>query len=150
MSLHELTRPQCEALLSAHHVASLSCVKDGRPYVVPVTYAFSGGVLYSFSREGQKLDWMRANPSVSLLVVEHGQGATWKSVVVTGSFEEFTKDPYFDGDNDFAWKALSKKADWWSPGSLKPEGYPEVDAGYIYYCIHIEKITGRAMGDDAA
>ena len=108
MSLQQLTLPQCETLLSAHHIASLSCVKDGRPYVVPVSYAFSGGFIYSFSREGQKLDWMRANPSVSLLVVDHGSGSTWNSVVVTGSFEEFTKDHYFDDDNDFAWKALEQ------------------------------------------
>lgn len=143
MILEQLTRAQCEALLSAHHGASLACVRDGRPYLVPVTYAFSGGVIYSFSLEGQKLQWMRANPSVSLLVVEHGPGATWQSVVVTGLFEEFTKDPYFEGDNDFAWKALSKQADWWNPGSLKPAGHSQL-GGYIYYCIRVDQMTGRA------
>ena len=52
----------------------------------------------------------------------------WKSVLVSGSFEEFTKAPYFDNENDFAWKALSKRAGWWEPGSLQPVGQPQAEA----------------------
>ena len=127
MILDELSRADCEAVLSANHTASLACVRDGRPYVVPISYAFSVGFIYSFSLEGQKIAWMRGNPSVSLLLVDHGSGGTWKSVVVTGSFEAFTKAPYFDNENDFAWKALSNRAEWWNPGSLKPVGHPQAE-----------------------
>lgn len=149
MIIETLSPEDCAIVLAANHTAGLACARDGHPYVVPVSYAFSGGFIYSFSREGQKIEWMRGNPFVSLLVVDHDSGGTWKSVVVSGSFEEFTKAPYFDNENDFAWKALRRRTDWWGPGSLRPVGHEEAGTvSYIYYCIRIEEMTGRAARDE--
>lgn len=138
-------------MLSANHAASLACVHDNRPYVVPISYAFDRTFIYSFSREGKKLAFMTENKSISLHVVEHRSETEWKSVVVDGAFEEFTADPYFDHENDYAWKALQKRADWWEPGSLKPvDGMGTSPVAYIYYCIRIEAMTGRAARDDTS
>lgn len=149
MIIATLSPEECATILAANHTASLACVHDNRPYVVPITYAYANGFLYSFSREGQKLAWMRDNTSVSLLIVERGVHNRWKSVVVSGTFEEFSADPHFDYDNDFAWKALKTRADWWEPGSLKPgDADANATASYTYYCIHIVEVTGRSLQDE--
>lgn len=151
MIIENLSPEKCAAVLSANHTASLACVRDGRPYLVPISYAYSQGFIYSFSLEGQKTIWMRDNASVSLLVVDHGAGRAWKSVIVEGTFEEFPDDRYFEHERDVAWKALSKRADWWDPGSLKlaREG-GSAPADYIYYSIRIDAMTGRVARDEAA
>jgi uncharacterized protein len=151
MIVENLSRSQCEAVLSVNHTADLACVRDNRPYVVPISYAFSGSSIYSFSLDGRKIAWMRENKFVSLLVVDHGYGGSWKSVVVSGIFEEFTDNAYFKWDNDFAWKALSKRPHWWDPGSLKPDGEPKsVPVHYIYYSIRIEALTGRSASNHSS
>jgi nitroimidazol reductase NimA-like FMN-containing flavoprotein (pyridoxamine 5'-phosphate oxidase superfamily) len=45
------------------------CAPDGRPYVVPVNYAYvDGKVLFHCALQGRKLDCIRANPSVCFTV----------------------------------------------------------------------------------
>lgn len=149
MIIETLSPKDCATILSANNSASLACAHDGRPYNVPISYAFADGSIYSFSPEGQKIDWMRSNSFVSLLVVDHGLGGTWKSVVVSGSFEEFTEAPCFDNETDFAWQVLSKRADWWNPGSFTLAPRPQSETvKYVYYCIRIDEMTGRAARDD--
>ncbi len=64
-------------------------------------------------------------------------------------FEEFTDEPYFDGDNDLAWKLLIKRANWWEPGSLKPENTMEIQPPkYIFYRVRVASMTGRHAVDE--
>ncbi|TJV99105.1 MAG: pyridoxamine 5'-phosphate oxidase family protein, partial [Mesorhizobium sp.] len=104
----------------AHRVGHLACARDGQPYIVPFYYAYADNRLYAFSMMGKKIDWMRINPLVSVQVDEHSTTRGWKSVVVDGRYEELSDRTGHQVQLDHAWSLLSKHADWWEPGALKP------------------------------
>ena len=88
MWVRNLGTLECTQLLDANRLAHLACSNDGRPYIVPIYYAHAENTLYAFSMPGKKIDWMRANPLVSVLVEEHKKGREWKSVIADGRYEE--------------------------------------------------------------
>ena len=88
MIIRTLSTPECTAVLGANRLARLACAKDGRPYVVPIHYAYDHNYLYAFSMPGKKIEWMRANPLVSVQVDDRGEGPSWRSVVLDGRYEE--------------------------------------------------------------
>jgi nitroimidazol reductase NimA-like FMN-containing flavoprotein (pyridoxamine 5'-phosphate oxidase superfamily) len=60
---------QMEAILRMEKWGCLGLSMDGRPYVVPVNYAYvDGDILFHCALEGQKLDYIRANPNVCFTV----------------------------------------------------------------------------------
>ena len=59
MIVKELTEQECANILTASSLGHLACVRDNRPYVVPITFAFADNCIYSFSLIGQKIEWMR-------------------------------------------------------------------------------------------
>ena len=65
MIVRTLSTADCTALLAANRLARLACTKDGRPYVVPIYYAYADNHLYAFSMPGKKVEWMRSSPQVS-------------------------------------------------------------------------------------
>ena len=69
---------------------------------------------------GKKIEFMRANPRVSVVVEEHGERRQWKSVIVDGTYEELPDEIGYKRSRDHAWSILSKYNDWWEPGALKP------------------------------
>ena len=87
MWIRTLSPSECTEVLASHHVARLACAKDGRPYVVPIYYAYADKALHAFSIPGKKIDWMRANPLVSMLVESQAHGRQWKSVIADGRYE---------------------------------------------------------------
>src|SRR5690606_19590597 len=121
MIIRELTHNQCISLIEAKRVARLGCSLDGQPYVVTIFYAYAEGHAYAFTLPGRKLDIMRANPKVALLVEETGSGRSWKSAMAEGSFEELPDRIGHKTLRERAWTLLSKYSDWWQPGALKPE-----------------------------
>lgn len=88
----ELHPDEIEAVLHRHHVGRLACLVDGRPYVVPITYAYADGVVYAHTMPGRKLAAMRADPRVAFEVDERWGDLTWRSVVAEGTFEELTDE----------------------------------------------------------
>ena len=66
----EMSLQECRAILTASRVGRLACVRDGMPYVVPTSFVFEDGHIYSFSLLGQKVWAMRGNPQVCLEVDE--------------------------------------------------------------------------------
>lgn len=88
--LGELDPSEIEHLLSTELVGRIGCHADGRTYVVPVTYAYSGGAVYCHSGDGLKLVLMRKNPTVCFEVERVGDLASWQSVIAWGHFEELT------------------------------------------------------------
>lgn len=150
MQIRTLSTEQCIDVLSAGHLAHLACVHDGRPYVVPIHVAYADSQLYAFSMPGQKIDWMRANPAVCLLVEHHGHGRGWKSVIVNGRYEELPDRIGSKIARDRAWSLLSRHGNWWEPGALKPsipEPLPEEE--HIFFRIHVDEMTGREAIDAA-
>lgn len=142
MVITELSEQECFAVLREAQHAHLACARDGQPYVVPITIAFEDRRLYSFSLPGQKIDWMRQNAKVCLQVGDFGQGSGWKSVVVSGTYEELPDRIGSKREREHAWSLISKCANWWEPGGLKPLA-AVVPAQHMFYRIIIETVSGR-------
>ncbi|WP_136619221.1 MULTISPECIES: pyridoxamine 5'-phosphate oxidase family protein [Mesorhizobium] len=148
MHIRTLSTLECTKMLTANRVARLACAKDGQPYVVPVHYAYADNHIYAFSMPGKKIDWMRANPLVSVQVDEHGEGRGWKSVVVDGRYEELPDRIGYKLERDHAWTLLSKHADWWEPGALKPVPTPVSDSTpHVFFRILVVQVSGREANE---
>jgi nitroimidazol reductase NimA-like FMN-containing flavoprotein (pyridoxamine 5'-phosphate oxidase superfamily) len=150
MIIHQMTRPEIDALLADCRLGRLACVQGERPYVVPIHFAFAENHLYSFSQMGQKIAWMRANPHVCVQADRMTDNRTWRSVVVEGLFEELPENPRSRFDRGHAWDLLKQHANWWEPGGLKPSEQAPVTPEYLFYRIRIETVTGRQATFDAA
>ena len=145
MILKEMSRLDCLAFVAASNLGRLACIGNSRPYVVPISYAFEDRHLYSFSLEGLKVDWMRANPSVCILVDQVSTKRSWKSVVVDGKFEELTDTAQWRERRNHAWSLLqSSNSIWWVPGSQKPDfNNARWSSRHLFYRVNIESVTGR-------
>jgi nitroimidazol reductase NimA-like FMN-containing flavoprotein (pyridoxamine 5'-phosphate oxidase superfamily) len=144
MFVQEMTREECVALVSSGRLGRLACARDNRPYVVPIHYAFADNYLYSFSMPGQKVDWMRTNPSVCVQVDAFSGPQDWRSVVMWGLYEELPESRNSGLDRQHAWFLLQQHANWWEPGGLKPTLQPPTEIpSHLFYRIAVESITGR-------
>jgi nitroimidazol reductase NimA-like FMN-containing flavoprotein (pyridoxamine 5'-phosphate oxidase superfamily) len=144
MRIRSLDRVECENLLAGSRIGHLACAKDGQPYVTTLHFAHAGQQLYAFSLPGKKIEWMRANPRVSVLFEERKHARSWRSVIVDGTFEELPDRIGHKVQRDRAWSLLSREANWWQPGALKPDTMAAPRAGeHVFFCIHIEEISGR-------
>ncbi|WP_163268926.1 pyridoxamine 5'-phosphate oxidase family protein [Chelativorans alearense] len=142
MIIRNLTEAECAEALTENRLGRLACARDGQPYVVPVYYAYADRHLYAFSLPGRKIDFMRVNPLVSVLVESAQQGG-WRSVVVDGRYEELPDEIGHKRERDHAWALLSRHADWWEPGSLKPILPVSIHAEEIFFRIAIDRMSGR-------
>lgn len=79
-----------ELLLSATF-CHLGCAREGRPYVVPMHYAYHGKELYFFTTEGMKTQFMNGNPQVCLQVEQITDSSRWRSVMAVGRAEKTEK-----------------------------------------------------------
>ena len=78
------------ALLQRESFGHLGCTRDGRPYVLPMNYAYDGKELFFFTTEGMKTKFIEANPKVCLQVEEITDSTHWRSVMVIGQAEQLT------------------------------------------------------------
>jgi nitroimidazol reductase NimA-like FMN-containing flavoprotein (pyridoxamine 5'-phosphate oxidase superfamily) len=86
--LGELTAEEIDEVLRSESIGRIGCYAFGRPYVVPITYAYDGLAVYAHSREGLKLRAMRSNPNVCFEVDHMASLSEWKSVIAMGAFSE--------------------------------------------------------------
>ena len=147
MIVKEMREADCLQVVTTQNVAHLaSCIRD-RPYVVPVQYVYSNGLIYSFSMPGRKVDNMRENPNVCLQIEEFRDGRHWKSVVVEGRFRELPST----SERQDAWEILQHGNNaWWEPGALKPNP-SEASVGtspHLFYTVSIDQMSGRRTADD--
>ena len=148
MIIRTLSTPECTAVLAGNRLARLACAQDGRPYVVPIHYAYDHNYLYAFSMPGKKIEWMRANPLVSVQVDDRGEGSSWRSVVLDGRYEELPDRIGHKLARDRAWSLLSKHVDWWEPGGFKPVAPPVSDhSPHVFFRILVEELSGREARD---
>jgi nitroimidazol reductase NimA-like FMN-containing flavoprotein (pyridoxamine 5'-phosphate oxidase superfamily) len=141
MVIIEMDRAACMALLQTSRIGRLACARDGQPYVVPISFAAEGNHLYGFSLLGRKIDWMRGNAKVCVQVDELENTRNWRSVVINGRYEELPDRIGTKVQRDRAWSLLSKHAQWWEPGGLKPVA--EAPTPHLFYRISIDEISGR-------
>jgi uncharacterized protein len=87
IKVRDMTLEEMQALVRRIGFGHLGCARDGRPYVVPMNYAYDSPDLYFFTTEGTKTEFMDANPEVCLQVEEITDASRWQSVMLTGRAE---------------------------------------------------------------
>lgn len=90
LKVEDMAPAEMHALLQRESFGHLGCSRDGRPYVVPMDYAYDGKELYFFTTEGMKTQFIEANPKVCLQVEEITDRTHWRSVMVIGQAEQLT------------------------------------------------------------
>ena len=144
MHIINMSETDCVKFIHSHRLARLACSVDGRPYAVPIHYAFRNHFFYSFSMPGRKVDMMRKNPHVALLIEEFGENREWKSVIAEGRFEELPDRIGSKVERDHAWSLLSQHANWWEPGAIKPQrAVPSGDTAHIFFRVSMDAVSGR-------
>jgi uncharacterized protein len=91
LKVEDMTIEEMRALLRRVGYGHLGCARQGRPYVVPMHYAYDDEYLYLFTTEGMKTNFIEANAEVCLQVEEVENASRWQSVMVTGEAERITK-----------------------------------------------------------
>jgi uncharacterized protein len=149
MHIDELTKKECFEVLTRLKFGRLGCSRDNQPYIVPMYFAFHERHLYSVAQLGQKIEWMRINPLVSVEADDIIDQYHWTSVIVQGRYEELldTHDP---GERTLAHELLQERPLWWHPALVTtahvvaPKESPPV-----YYRIHIDQVSGRRARPDS-
>ena len=90
LKVEDMPLEEMKALLGRVGFGHLGCAREGRPYVVPMHYAYDGESLYLFTTEGMKTSFIEANPEVCLQVEEVESPRRWQSVMVTGRAARLT------------------------------------------------------------
>jgi nitroimidazol reductase NimA-like FMN-containing flavoprotein (pyridoxamine 5'-phosphate oxidase superfamily) len=88
LKVEDMAPAEMHALLQRASFGHLGCSREGRPYVVPMNYAYDGKELYFFTTEGMKTQFIEANPKVCLQVEEITDSTHWRSVMVIGKAEQ--------------------------------------------------------------
>lgn len=149
-----LTEQMIDELLENNVIGRLGYTGDQKIYIVPVSYLFyNRKYIIAHSREGQKIDFLRKNPSVCLQVDQIDNMSNWQSVIVLGNYEELTdqRERYYALDllrrRINKEKLAEKKVEFEQPqveGSLI---LPDKEKSIVYR-IRIESKSGRFERSD--
>lgn len=153
---HDLSNTEIDDLLQRQLYGHLGCtLPDHRVYVVPITYAYHDGVMYSFSHHGQKIDALRKNPSVCFQTEEFLHEGACRSVIAWGTYEELTGDQQLAGAKIFFDRLEREQGKALSPLYQPPASalFPAVSQAVkkkesIFYRIRIEQKTGKHIQYD--
>ena len=148
MQIHDLNREECAGVLSAADVAHLACARRGEPYVVPIHFSFDAErhCVYGVSAIGQKVEWMRANPRVCLAVEHVSDKNHWKTVVITGTYEELRNVADAEDAQRRCLRLFERRTEWWLPAMAARLGQDY--HGVVLFRIRIDRMTGRAAARD--
>ena len=106
LEIEEMTAQNAHLLLQALDYGHLGCTReDGRPYVVPIHYAYDEPDIYIFTTEGVKTECITANPEVCLQVEDVKDSKHWRSVIINGRAEHLTEA----GDQEHAMQLITKR-----------------------------------------
>ena len=144
MIIREMTEHECRAMLARTTVARLACARDNQPYIVPIHVDLDGEFLYGYATLGQKIEWMRQNPRVSLEIDELLADGQWASVVVFGRYEELPHVPEYEDSRRVAERLFQRRPMWWEPASV-PVAAHELRPPIVFR-IRIGRMTGRRAG----
>jgi len=151
MLIHDMSRQASITLLARTRLCRLACAHEGQPYVTPISCAYSDNCLYSFSRLGQKITWMRANPLVCVEADEVASLQDWATVVVLGKYEELPKTPKYEMHRKRAYDLLQMRPVWWEPAYVRTVNHEKArPTEFMYFRIHIDQISGQRGVPDIA
>ncbi|MGA2429813.1 MAG: pyridoxamine 5'-phosphate oxidase family protein [Candidatus Acidiferrum sp.] len=150
MRIGEMNAKECREVLKHASIGRLGCSREDQPYVVPIYFAYEPDHLYGFSTDGQKIEWMRANPKVCVEVDEITNHFQWTSVVLTGRYRELPDSPRFAEEREQARKLLESRSLWWQTAFASRQLKTGDDfIPPLFYCIEIDSITGYRAAPDA-
>jgi len=140
LKVEDMPPVEMHALLQTASFGHLGCARDGRPYVVPMHYAYDGKELYFFTTEGMKTQLMNGNPQVCLQVEEITDSSHWRSVMVIGRAEKLTNS----GEMERAMKQIVERNPSLTPGitATQPDASRRA-VDIALYRIQPEVIDGR-------
>ncbi len=92
ITIEELSETEISKILGRLNYGHLGCVRDNKPYVVPVNYAYENGTIFIYTTEGKKFEIIRSNPNVCLQVEDVVDNQHWQSVIVEGTAEQITDE----------------------------------------------------------
>jgi nitroimidazol reductase NimA-like FMN-containing flavoprotein (pyridoxamine 5'-phosphate oxidase superfamily) len=126
-------------------VGRLACALFNQPYIVPVHFSFDAerSCVYAFSTVGQKIEWMRKNPSVCLEVDEIADRNHWTTVLVFGRYHEIQRRPEDAEERRRAEQLFQLRHEWWLPGAGKVPSQDHHEM--VIYRIDIDRLTGRRV-----
>ncbi|QXP58355.1 pyridoxamine 5'-phosphate oxidase family protein [Olleya sp. HaHaR_3_96] len=147
-----LEAKEIDYILENNYIGQIGYIYNSRPFVVPITYFYDkeNSAIICYSGDGHKMNAMRKNPSVSLLVSDVDSVTDWKSVLVHGVFEQhFGSDAksylhkFSLGIKDIILEKEHSKANFISDFSSKiyKDNVPAV------FIIKIEELTGKKRLD---
>lgn len=84
IQVEELSEKHIDEILRRVGFGHLGCSRNNVPYVVPVNFAYSDGLIYLYTTEGKKADIIDDNPNVCLQAEEVVSNQEWQSVIVDG------------------------------------------------------------------
>lgn len=145
-SFRELSRAECDELLTRNHVGRVAFTFHDRVDLEPVHYVYAEGWLHGRTAPGAKIAVLRHHPWVAFEVDEVEGLFDWRSVVVHGSVYL----PEADGspaDREAYASTLAHIRDL-SPTALTI-GDPAPER-LLPFRIHVDGITGRAASTDSA
>jgi nitroimidazol reductase NimA-like FMN-containing flavoprotein (pyridoxamine 5'-phosphate oxidase superfamily) len=84
MKPRELSKEECDALLSAGKYGRLGLSLNDVPYVIPISYVYFDGKIYLHSRgKGKKIDMVSMNSNVCFQI-DNLEKNRWVSVIAYG------------------------------------------------------------------
>jgi nitroimidazol reductase NimA-like FMN-containing flavoprotein (pyridoxamine 5'-phosphate oxidase superfamily) len=144
MIIQDMTHTETEDMIAHAGIGYLACSVDNKPYVVPLRFVYSAGYFYSLTSEGKKMELMRANPQVCLSFSDVRASNHWRSLVITGRFEEIVKSLENNSAYIHAHDLLASKPEWWEPAYVRTviKGEERV-LEPVYFRISVQEITGH-------
>ncbi|WP_324028117.1 pyridoxamine 5'-phosphate oxidase family protein [Maribacter sp. BPC-D8] len=144
----DISVSESTSILRENYNGHLAYIADGKPYVIPITYFFDAGdnSIISYTAEGHKINAMRKNNDVSVVVEQIQSMVNWESALVHGTFEELEGSTakeklhqFTEGIKAIIRRKENKNIEFINEFSSKSysRGTP------IVYKINIEKVTGK-------
>lgn len=150
--LGTLSKQEAEELLYNNMTGRVGCYRDGKVYVVPISYVFDGTSIIAHSREGMKIQFMRSHPDVCFEVENIQDLTNWKTVVAWGRYEELQDDvERFNALQLLVNRTLKLKI---SKTAIAPHmtakrvhAHQPGNVKAVVFKIHLTEITGRFEKD---
>jgi nitroimidazol reductase NimA-like FMN-containing flavoprotein (pyridoxamine 5'-phosphate oxidase superfamily) len=126
-------------------VGRLGLISDGRPYVVPITYAFDAHTIIGHSGPGAKLDALRHADRVCFEVEEIDDLRHWRSVIAWGRYEELHGEARERALHLLTAAIMPQLATADEPGhgGTEPADHGGDDTTAAVYRVHLDEIHGR-------
>lgn len=142
--IEELPADACADLLRSVKYGHLACHTNGDLNLVPLSFYYEDGYIYSHSRRGTKIRMMRSNPHVCVQAEKIQDFFHWKSVMAWGRFEELDGPMASVVMRQLIRQLSESSAD--RPASELELDFVSMFESAIVYRIKVDKMTGRSEG----